>query len=377
MLLLFLTFFSFLLLSWAIYKVKLVYQIGSSEQNRLFLVMCLGYLTVLACFRGMNVGNDTRSYYNLFLFYTGQVSVQNISSAGLRWMSNIEIGYRLLNKYFGTIWHNYQAFISVIAIVSYLVLGRFVKKYSSNVALSVILMFLMFYSSYMNLLRQIIALSIVLLAFDALNAKKTFRFVIGVLVATILFHHSAIICLLLLPMSKSKCSKKLAYLSVTMAALVVAFGRIPAIMSFLNITTGYTDVAAGSSIVFSIIKNFAVLLFSWYLTNIRSSSTLQDTSNSELNPKISDNLISWIPFICLLISVCALGMPVATRFELYFEIFLIVLIPRMITTCARMPSNIRVVVNTLLLTLLIYNAGKIVYRPEWVTEFSYYPFWSK
>lgn len=377
MLLLFLTFFSFLLLSWAIYKVKLVYQIGSSEQNRLFLVTCLGYLTILACFRGMNVGNDTRSYYNLFLFYTGQGTVQNISSAGLRWMSNIEIGYRLLNKYFGTIWHNYQAFISAIAIVSYLVLGRFVKKYSSNVALSVILMFLMFYSSYMNLLRQIIALSIVLLAFDALNAKKAFRFVIGVLVATILFHHSAIICLLLLPMSKSKCSKKLAYLSVAIAALVVAFGRIPAIISFLNITTGYTDVAAGSSIVFSIIKNFAVLLFSWYLTNIRSSSTLPDTNNSELNPEISDNLISWIPFICLLISVCALGMPVATRFELYFEIFLIVLIPRMITTSARMPSNIRVVVNTLLLTLLIYNAGKIVYRPEWVTEFSYYPFWSK
>lgn len=377
MLLLFLTFFSFLLLSWAIYKVKLVYQIGSSEQNRLFLVTCLGYLTILACFRGMNVGNDTRSYYNLFLFYTGQGTVQNISSAGLRWMSNIEIGYRLLNKYFGTIWHNYQAFISAIAIVSYLVLGRFVKKYSSNVALSVILMFLMFYSSYMNLLRQIIALSIVLLAFDALNAKKAFRFVIGVLVATILFHHSAIICLLLLPMSKSKCSKKIAYLSVAIAALVVAFGRIPAIISFLNITTGYTDVAAGSSIVFSIIKNFAVLLFSWYLTNIRSSSTLPDTNNSELNPEISDNLISWIPFICLLISVCALGMPVATRFELYFEIFLIVLIPRMITTSARMPSNIRVVVNTLLLTLLIYNAGKIVYRPEWVTEFSYYPFWSK
>lgn len=377
MLLLFLTFFSFLLLSWAIYKVKLVYQIGSSEQNRLFLVMCLGYLTVLACFRGMNVGNDTRSYYNLFLFYTGQGTVQNISSAGLRWMSNIEIGYRLLNKYFGTIWRNYQAFISAIAIVSYLVLGRFVKKYSSNVALSVILMFLMFYSSYMNLLRQIIALSIVLLAFDALNAKKTFRFIISVLVATILFHHSAIICLLLLPMSKSKCSKKLAYFSVAMAALVVAFGRIPAIISFLNITTGYTDVAAGSSIVFSIIKNFAVLLFSWYLTNIRSSSTLSDTNNNELNPEISDNLISWIPFICLLISVCALGMPVATRFELYFEIFLIVLIPRMITTSARMPSNIRVVVNTLLLTLLIYNAGKIVYRPEWVTEFSYYPFWSK
>ena len=377
MLLLFLTFFSFLLLSWAIYKVKLVYQIGSSEQNRLFLVMCLGYLTVLACFRGMNVGNDTRSYYNLFLFYTGQGTVQNISSAGLRWMSNIEIGYRLLNKYFGTIWHNYQAFISAIAIVSYLVLGRFVKKYSSNVALSVVLMFLMFYSSYMNLLRQIIALSIVLLAFDALNAKKAFRFVIGVLVATILFHHSAIICLLLLPMSKSKCSKKFAYLSVAIAALVVAFGRIPAIISFLNITTGYTDVAAGSSIVFSIIKNFAVLLFSWYLTNIRSSSTLPDTNNSELNPEISDNLISWIPFICLLISVCALGMPVATRFELYFEIFLIVLIPRMIATSARMPSNIRVVVNTLLLTLLIYNAGKIVYRPEWVTEFSYYPFWSK
>lgn len=377
MLLLFLTFFSFLLLSWAVYKVKLVYQIGSSEQNRLFLVICLGYLTVLACFRGMNVGNDTRSYYNLFIFYTGQGSIQNISSAGLRWMSNLEIGYRLLNKYFGTIWCNYQAFISAIAIASYWVLGRFIKKYSSNAALSVILMYLMFYSSYMNLLRQIIALSIALLAFDALNAKKTFCFVISVLVATILFHHSAIICLLLLPISKSKCSKKLAYFSVAMAVLVVAFGRIPAILSLLDVTTGYTEVSAGSSIVFSIIKNFAVLLFSWYLTNIRLSNTLPDSNNSELNPEIADNLISWIPFVCLLISVCALGMPVATRFELYFEIFLIVLIPRMIATSARMPSNIRVVVNVLLLTLLIYNAGKIVYRPEWVTEFSYYPFWFK
>lgn len=377
MLLLFLTFFSFLLLSWAIYKVKLVHQIGSSEQNRLFLVMCLGYLTVLACFRGMNVGNDTRSYYNLFLFYTGQRTVQNISSDGFRWMSNIEIGYRLLNKYFGVMCRNYQVFVSIIAIASYWILGRFVKKYSSNAALSVMLVFLMFYSAYMNLLRQMLALSIVLIAFDALNTNKTFRFAISVLVATILFHHSAIICLLLLPMSKCKCSKKLVSISVTIAALIVAFGQIPAIMSFLNITTEYTKISAGSSIVFSIIKNFAVLLFSWYLTNMRFTNTLTATSNSELNSEIADNLISWIPLTCLLISICALGIPVATRFELYFEMFLVVLIPRMITISTRMASNIRVSVNVLLITLLIYNAGQIAYRPEWVTEFSYLPFWIK
>lgn len=378
MLLLFLTFFSFLLLSWAIYKVKLVYQIGSSEQNRLFLVMCLGYLTVLACFRGMNVGNDTRSYYNLFLFYTtGQGTVRDISSAGLRWMSNIEIGYRLLNKYFGAICHNYQVFISFIAIISYWVLGRFIRKYSSNAALSAILVFLMFYSSYMNLLRQMIALSIVLLAFDALNKNKNSCFIISVLAATILFHRSAIICLLLLPMSRGKCSKKFVYISIAITALIVSLGQIPAVISAFNITTSYTEISAGSGVVFSIIKNFAVLMFSWYLTNTRFTNTSNRRSDSELNPEIADNLISWIPLICLLISVCALGMPIATRFELYFNIFLIVLIPRMITTSTRMPSNIRVVVNILLLTLLIYNAGKIIYRPEWVTEFSYDPFWIK
>lgn len=377
MFLLLMIFFVLLLYSWAQYKVKIAFQHGSAKQNRTYLTCGIGILILLACFRGLNVGNDTRSYYNLFLYYTGQANIQNLSSAALGWMSSIEIGYKLLNKYFGIFTHNYQLFISFVAILSYWILGRFIKKYSANVALSLILAFLMFYSAYMNLLRQVLALSIVLVSFDSLNKNKCIRFVMGVLIASFLFHRSAIICILLLPMAKHKCSKKFIWISIGISMVIVGLGQIPSIISFFNISTGYTDIAAGSSIIFSIIKNSGILLFSWYLNNENWKCSSSGIEESELNNDVAGNLTSWLPFVSLLISVCALGMPVATRFELYFTVFLIVLIPRMVALSTRMVSNIYIVVDILLFALLLYNAGKIVYRPEWVTEFNYSFFWTR
>lgn len=377
MFLLFSIFFAFLLFSWAQYKVKLAFQHGSAKQNRIYLSIGIGVLLLLACFRGLNVGNDTQSYYHLFLYYTGQESTRNMSADALRWISGIETGYKLLNKYFGMVTHNYQIFISFVAVLSYWILGRFIEKYSTNVALSLILAFLMFYGAYMNLLRQVLALSIVLISFDALNKNKRWRFAVGVLIAAFLFHRSAIICILLLPMSKYKCSKRFVWISIGISMIIVGLGKIPSIISFLNITTRYTDIEAGSSIIFSIAKNSGILLFSWYLNNKKWKRASSVIAGSQLNNDVAENLTSWLPFINLTISVCALGMPVATRFELYFSIFLIVLIPRMVTLSTRISSNIKVVVDILVFALLLYNTGKIIYRPEWVTEYNYSFFWTR
>ncbi len=376
MILLFSVFFFLLIYSWMVYRKKLVYQSGSKTQNRSYLVGGIGLLVFLACFRGMNVGNDTFSYYKLFYFYTGQGTLQKVSAAGAEWMNSIEMGYQLLNKLVGLVTDNYQIFISIISIFCYAVLARFIEKYSLNTALSVILVFLMFYGAYMNLLRQVLALSVVLIFFDALNKNKPVWFTIGVLLATVLFHRSAIICLLFLPMSRYQCEKGFMLFSAGVAGIAVLRGWIPRILSLIGISTGYTSVVAGSSIIFAIIKNVCVFLFSWYLLNGRWKEDCHSLPKSDLNPIIADNLMSWIPFVCLLLSIGALALPVATRFELYFSVFLVVFIPRMVGQSLRKSSNIRIALAGLLIILILYNAGKIVYRPEWTTEFQYYFFWS-
>lgn len=383
MYLLFGVFFYLLFFSWLIYKRKLAFQIGDIGQNNWYLFVGISLLILLACFRGMYVGNDTYSYYALFQYYTGRANTYEMSISRLLWMDNLEVGYRTLNFLIGKYTGSYQLFISTIAILSYCITWRFIRRYSSNVALSLILFFLLFYSVYMNLLRQVLAMSVVMLAFDSLNNNKRIRFVIGVLLATVLFHRTAIISLAILPMSQFKSRKGLLWLATGIAAAVVALGQIPVLIALMGITTRYTELTSGISIVFAIIRSLIILLFAGYLKNgewVDVENVQQEDYveiKNMLNPRIAENLISWIPFICLLVSICALGLSVATRFQYYFLIFLVVLIPRMINTSSRDNSNIRIVLNLLLLTLILYNAGKIIYRPDWVTEYNYYFFWSK
>lgn len=374
MLLLFGFYIYMMVTSWAVYKVPLIYQGRHYRRDRLYITITLGILLLMTCLRGMSVGNDTSSYYAMFRYYGGLTNTTDMSLARILWLDNMEIGYRTLNYLVHRITDNYQIFLSIVACFSYVVVIRFIKRYSSNVSLSCVLFFLIFYGAYMNLFRQVLAMSIVLLAFDWLNREKYLRFGIAVFFIAVLFHRTAIVALLLIPMAMFRGQKLLFWIAGAIAVVLVAFGRIPAIVALLEITSSYTSQTSGISIMFSTVMNSAYLLVFLFLRQ-GECDVDQEVFFTKLNPAIAKNLISWIPYVCLLISVVAFAIPVATRVELYFTIFYLILLPEMLHRSTVSNSNKQIVVAILIFALLVNITGRIIYRPEWVTEYNYTFFW--
>ncbi|MCR5637392.1 MAG: EpsG family protein [Lachnospiraceae bacterium] len=361
------------LASVGIYKYRLVYQNRVYKADKIYLTITMGGLMLLTALRGMYVGNDTYSYYSLFKYYIGQGNVIDISNARLLWLNEMEIGYRILNYLFGHISNNYQLYIAFIALLTYGVAIRFIWKYSTNITLSVILFFLLFFSPYSNVIRQILGLSFVLLAFDDLNKSNNVGFFIKVFLA-FLFHKSAFIAFFLFPMAKVRARRLLMYVAIAIAAVIVVLGRIPVIVALLGVESVHTGEASGISIMFRLIKNIAFLFFTLYLR--RGQWNEEGISDQKtLNPTVSVNLISWTPLICVLISVIAFGFPIAARFEYYFTILYIILVPQMIKMSTRRTSNISFAMWILIIMLIVHVVGEIAYRPEWVTEYNYYFFW--
>ena len=226
----------------------------------------------------------------------------------------------------------------------------------------------------MNLFRQVLAMSIVLLAFDWLNREKYMRFGIAVFFVAVLFHRTAIVALLLIPMAMFRGRRLLFWIAGGVAAVLVAMGRIPALVAMFGITSTYTSQTSGISILFSAIMNTVYFLTFLFLRRGEWDSDWEE-STKNLNPKVAKNLISWIPYVCLLISVVAFAIPAAARFELYFTIFYLILLPELLQRSTVSDSNKRIIIGMLIFVLLVYITGRIVYRPEWVTEYNYKFFW--
>ena len=114
-----------LLAFFSIGKIK-----GIKENSELFVVMCL--LWIMASIRSVTVGNDTAEYYRLFK------SVCN--GAGFEvYQGRYEIGYYYLNEIIGHITNDFNIFLFIINAFTYYAYYLFIKKYSSNYILSVLL----------------------------------------------------------------------------------------------------------------------------------------------------------------------------------------------------------------------------------------------
>ena len=363
-----------------VYRRHLVYQTRCKNDSA-FLILSMGVLLLLTCLRGMNVGNDTQSYAHMFNYVAKMVSTNTMSMEHIDWLNGIEKGYQLIEKLILLITKNYQAFISVVAVISYGILVRFLKEYSPNLAISVLLFFLMFWSDYVNLLRQVLALSVVLLAFRSMNRHHLVRFTVLILLAS-LFHKTAFVALgyILLIYFKPTKNRKLAL--VIGAVILGLGGKITGVLSFLKIETVYSTISAGTSIYMGIAKNLLLLgIIEFMNSNVVKAEDDIDDGNIEMNVTNEIELINgrvkaWIPVICLAISILALGIPAFTRLDLYYSIILLIIIPDYFQKKWYVETNKSIVLWGIFIVVVTFTLGNLIYRPEWVTEFNYYFFWN-
>ena len=334
------------------------------------LFFSMGLLLLLNCLRSLETGNDTISYYSLFEHYKG--TSNDYSVAALLWMdSYIDIGYRMINKLFLKLSDNYQLFISTIAVFMYCAVNRYIKKYSCNAVYSVFLFFLLFFHVYLNMLRQALAISIILLGIHYLFENKKIRFIVIVLIAT-LFHKTAIIALLLLPIAyKKHFSISKSIVTIGLAIVLTFSGGISKILEIIGYSGKYITEENGISTYAGIVLSSIVLLCMLFVSrkNINRENLLDGGDN------IYARFYIRIPVIQVIISIASLALPILYRCEYYFTIFYLAGIPYFLMNSDDSKSNRRVIGTFILIVYSVYMAGILLLRPEWYSEFQYHFFW--
>ena len=177
----------------------LLYNFEKQRHQKIAVFLCIMLLSLLAGFRDVSIGTDVKIYANgvyfaaskvtnvkelfNFLFHSSLHTVNEIESA---YLFVAFVGAKVFKSLFGTLFLTSL----VINIGVFAGLYRIREHLSYNIAIMVYCF--MFYQNTYNLMRQWMAMAIIIYGIKYIYDRNLFKYIITVLVA-MLFHKSAFI----------------------------------------------------------------------------------------------------------------------------------------------------------------------------------------
>jgi len=301
----------------------------TKEDSKKFCLITGAFLWILLALRNVSMGlNDTE---NIYLPYFEMLrSMDLIDIFQYQWMTDKV--FFIIMKILQLIFNNYQICIAIFAIPFIGLPMYVIYKYSLNKRLSTIIFISLFYGYGFFLLRQSIALAIVLFSYKFIHEKKFVKFVVAILIAA-LFHKTALLVLILYPIcNKIQFSSK-NYILI----LVAIIGSIvfkDFIIYILRDLLGMWSLQHG---IYSVgekvpIGGIAVLLVILLVSSIVLK--LFNARNDEIN--CMQNFVTIGVIIFSLSNIIV----EAYRFSLYFSIFNILLLSNALYNCRNMEPKI-------------------------------------
>lgn len=233
----------------------------SKFRKILFLSFSFGLLIFLSAFRKNNVGIDLEIIYTPNFYRICDLAFVDITSLSL------EKGFSIILKLLSFIREDIQVFTIFSSLFSLIVFAWFFFKESKNVAIPTVLFILStnFYMS-MNVVRQFIAIAIILIAYHQLKKGKSIMFALLIMLASSI--HSAAIIMLFIPLlSKIRINKISIFFFITI--IIISFVFLPEI------------VEIGSDIIYTLTKS-SNKNYTHYLTGKYSTGTLNFFNISEI-----------------------------------------------------------------------------------------------
>ena len=339
----------------------LFHPINTSLKKKTFLVISFLLLALVAGLRNNTVGIDTFQYYKNF---------KVISNLSFTEFGNLryEYGFSLLCKLLSYISLNPQILIFITSLFINFCVMRFIYLNSKNVSFSVYVYILLnYYFSYMNIMRQAIAIAIILLFFEYLKKDEKIKFIIGVILASF-FHFSAIVCLSFVFLEKIKYKKSYKYIIIPVFLILFIFGRDLFILISKNSDrfSGYIGSEFDVSNYFGALINFVVsiliLFFGIYVKRY-------DKDDNNKNNK------EWM--LCFKLMICyaafallEMRVSIFNRITPYFSVFTLIWIPNNLLKIK--VSRDRFFTSfSIFILLLLYCLIIIIYRPNWYGVYPY------
>ena len=278
--------------------------------NTITFFLCI-FLWILAANHSLEVGTDTFNYYQNFTNVLNEKNMYYNQGLQRGWYF-----YNLLLYKFG----NYDIFMYVCYGMILGGVFTFIRKCSPNSVMSLFLFVLLYYyCNSLNIMRQFIAIGIVLIAYALYLNKNNKKYIISICLAS-LFHYTAILLLPICFLTKIKLSSKLVYLLVVVSFLLGFFLQDyvkPIVDKMLLLSGGFEGMAfylenwGGERNLFSNIAINSVFILTYYLSKDKNNSFLL------------------LYLMSVLLSNMFGAMGQANRFFIYFQITMLAVIPRL------------------------------------------------
>lgn len=338
--------------------------------NKVYLFIAFAVLYIISTFRSSNIGNDTTEYFYMFQKFGQAINVLELDTT-------IELGYVLFNKFLYSISPNPMI---LLAVTSAFVLGTvalFIYKNSPMAWLSIFL-FINFRIYYFTLsgIRQSIALAIILISYKFIKERKPIIFSLLIILASF-FHASALIFIIVYPLSKINFSKVVMWLYLAVGIFFfitfnyfidIIFKIFPKYQVYLY-SDYFENVRLASFVDFSIIFIIFIFGLMFKFNNLKLAERIKSNSNEE------KNILFTIISIAVIVTLIAINASIIKRAAFYFFIFVIIYIPITIKEIKNKKVRILVTYSILVLATL-YNIIILVYRPEWQHVYPFEFFWN-
>lgn len=349
------------------------------KRKKRYVIFIFGCLLLVAMLRNETTGTDLEIYYSKYFPMFRDASwknIQNVTRSG-HW----EWGFCAFCKIIGYISTNTQCFIIFSSILSIVPYGIFIYRNSEDVVFSTI--FYITFHVYMNsfnIVRQAMAVGIILSGLEILKRKQYIRYLIYVLIAA-LIHTSAIVAVLYILADRLKFKKTSIY-SLTVVTLVIIVGYnviFSTALGFLGLSDNYriyqfgTRHAAGY-VTYHTLGMFALAVMIFALTVLyfyaRPGNTdccytekaytgwsfskfkIRRIRYKKRNSVWSEDMFVFACYLAMAFRMIAFIMNVASRMSYFFIPFLMIAFPHVMGKLSGSERKI--------ITLLIY-AGLLLF----------------
>jgi hypothetical protein len=311
---------------------------------------------LLLALRGVEVGNDTGRYQQLYNRYSAQRFSELLSAGGF------EVGYKLLNWLVGNTAGHYQVLLAVTAVICVYPLWYFYKRETENQLLTIALFLTVApYTMYLTGIRQAIAMSMGVPAWYAAKNKKLTLFV-AIVVLAMQFHTSAFLLCLIYPLYHMRITKKWLWFIVPCMVAMFAFRKKIFTFLFVFLWKEYTGAQETGATTILIL----LLLFGLYTYILPEEKDLDKDAIAMRNMLL----------LSIVIQFFAMLHPLSMRMNYYFLIFIPILIPRIASRSKKQfaqLAKLSVVVMTVF--FLSYFLNSVIMDYDVLDIFPYIPFW--
>ena len=349
-----------ILVAFIIYIIIMNFKIINPDKRELFFLRIMFFaFFILVATREMTIGNDTQMYLKLF------EKCSSLKWSAVKFDGYFEWGYLVFNVLVSYLSSSKRFFMFVMSGIFNFVCYYFIKKNSNNYFLSTIMYIcLLFFYTSMTMMRQYLALMIVLSGFKFIKEKKPLLFVVSVAFAS-LFHSSIWLTLLFYPIYHFKYSKTraIAIFFICIIATLSVGPLINSIYQILGRTNFYVDQIGNNSLANFLFTTvyFIMYLFALYEIKIKKKQQLMER----------DNFYLYTILFAACVNMIAIKMNVLSRAAEYFSFITIIVLPNITENHIYEIKNKKLAYIIICIILIAYSSTIIYYRPEWNSAYNY------